>query len=460
MKKYTSFPAFLLALFLMNTVAIGQNLTSHTKRSPSGKIRCLSTEYEKFLQSKNPNRSSGSDFEDWIAPKVEEVKRNQLIKKAAVNIITIPVVIHIIHNGDAIGKNENITDAQALSQITTLNQDFRKMLGTPGYNTNAVGADIEIEFCMAQQKPDGITPTNGIDRVQRSAATYSTMAATETMKAATQWDPTRYFNIWTVYFSDNTNAEMNGTLGYAQFPSTSGLSGITAADEGAATTDGLVIDYRNFGSVDIAPGPYATDYDKGRTATHEIGHCFGLLHIWGDGSGDESRNSPDCNASDYCADTPQAGWEHYECGTFDTCPSKTGKDMNQNYMDYSPDACMNIFTLDQKNRIIAVMNNSPRRKELKTSNVCSAPLAVNQFDLLTEIRLYPNPVKNILTIFSSSSELPESLAVYNSIGQLIEKKQVIISSDLAINTTSYAKGVYWIKVVKNGAAKVLQFLKE
>jgi len=93
-------------------------------------------------------------------------EKNSIYSKTTGTIITIPVVIHIIHNGDAVGVNENITDAQALSQITVLNQDFRRMINTPGYNTNPVGADLEIEFCMAQRTPTG-TATNGIDRVKK-----------------------------------------------------------------------------------------------------------------------------------------------------------------------------------------------------------------------------------------------------------------------------------------------------
>jgi len=101
-----------------------------------------------------------------VSSKIEEAKLRRGTNDVN-TVITIPVVIHIIHNGDAVGANENITDAQALSQITVLNQDYRKMVGTPGYNTNPVGADMEIQFVMAQRKPDNVTPTNGIDRVQK-----------------------------------------------------------------------------------------------------------------------------------------------------------------------------------------------------------------------------------------------------------------------------------------------------
>lgn len=107
-------------------------------------------------------------------------------------------------------------------------------------------------------------------------------------------------------------------------------------------------------------------YDKGRTMTHEVGHWLGLKHIWGDG-GSRDKNTKDCNASDYCDDTPQAGWENYDCVTSDSCPLVAGNDMIENYMDYTNDACMNIFTLNQKDRIMTVMANSPRRNSLKTS---------------------------------------------------------------------------------------------
>lgn len=460
MKKNSTLKSLLLMLLLsIANSAFSQNSISLTKRTPSGKVRCASTEYEQYLRANNPNRATKEGFENWISPKIQELKNQHSVQRVAA-VITIPIVIHIIHNGDVIGKNENISDEQALSQITVLNQDFRRTLDSPGFNDNPVGADLGIEFCMAQRKPDG-TATNGIDRVKKSTAQYATMSSTEAMKAATQWDPTKYFNIWTVYFSDTQSAEMNGTLGYAQFPATSGLTGLSGLDGEAANTDGLVIDYRAFGTSDIVPS-FAVNapYDKGRTASHEIGHCFGLLHIWGDGNGVEASNSPDCTATDYCADTPQAGWAHYDCGTFNTCTSKPGNDMPENYMDYSPDACMNIFTLNQKDRITAVMNNSPRRKDLKTSNACSAPLATDKYEFLNEIQLYPNPAKNILNIAVSQSELPDGFTVYNSLGQMVGNKKIGSATDLNVNTTLYSSGIYFIKIVKGNSSKTLQFIKE
>jgi hypothetical protein len=463
-KNITLKNLFLLAFVAITCTSFAQSNISISRRTPSGKIRCMTTEYEKYLKANDPNRATREEFENWIAPKIQELKRIQSTQRTAATIITIPVVIHVIHNGDALGSGENITDDQANSQITVLNQDFRRMIGTPGENSNPVGADVGIEFCMAQRKPDGVTATNGIDRVNYGTAQFLTMTATETMKKATQWDPTKYFNIWTVYFTDksSTNPDSTyGTLGYAQFPSTSTLSDLPS-NGGAAKTDGLVVDYRCFGSSAIAAGPYFTGYEGGRTATHEIGHCFGLMHIWGDAPNSDGSATPpvsDCSGTDYCDDTPAAGYEHYDCGTFDSCPSSPGNDMPENYMDYSPDTCMNIFTLNQKDRIITVMNNSIRRKELKTSNAC-ASLGTEKFDSLDKIQLYPNPAKNIINISVSQSELPESFTVYNNLGQAVESRKIGSVNDLSINTSSYSTGVYLIKILKDNSSKTLQFIKE
>ncbi len=211
------------------------------------------------MQEQDPKRATNQQFEEWIAPKVEAIKSKLLASRGTqgtADVVTIPVVVHVIHNGDAVGVNENISDARILSQITVLNQYFRKMLGTPGHNTNPIGADVEIEFCLAKVDPSG-NVTNGIHRVNLATASWSTQSSVQkTVKPQNQWDPTRYFNIWVCQFnSTNVNAELYGVLGYEQFPSSSGLSGLNN-NGGSATNDGVVIDWRAFGSSDYAPGTY------------------------------------------------------------------------------------------------------------------------------------------------------------------------------------------------------------
>jgi len=375
-------------------ISFDNSIAAKNKNPKTGVIRCATVEYEQYLQSKNPNRMTNAQFETWLAPLVsKETALRKSAKTKAIVIITIPVVVHVIHNGEAIGTAPNITDAQVQSQITVLNQDFRKIFNTPGYNSNPVGADIGIEFVLAKQDPDG-NPTNGIDRVNMSATSWSNDDIENIVKPATIWDPEQYLNMWTIIFSKTD------LLGYAQFPSNSTLNGISDYG-GAALTDGVVSAYDNFGSSDFGTGFLLfAPYDKGRTMTHEVGHYLGLLHIWGDGTGDEDTNKPDCNATDYCADTPQAGWEHYDCDvTYDTCPLVAGNDMTENYMDYTTDACMNIFTQNQKDRIMAVMSNSIRRKNLKNSTKDNA------------ITLFANDaeVKNNIDYSSSSITICSSL---------------------------------------------------
>ena len=335
--------------------------------APSGVVRCYSTEYETFLKDRYPYRATTSEFEAWLEPKIQELKNARLANPNQTHaVITIPVVVHVIHNGDTYGTGENITDEQVLSQIQVMNEDFRRMVGTPGFGP---GVDVEIEFCMAQTDPSG-NPTNGINRVNLGVASWDNAGAEGTLKPSTQWNPNNYLNMWTCRFG----GDLNGVLGYAQFPDASGLAGMPASG-GAANTDGVIMAFNAFGSSDIYPeGSYAAPYDKGRTTTHEVGHWLGLRHIWGDGN---------CSADDFCADTPTAAAANFGCPTgTDSCPGG-GVDQIENYMDYTDDACMDRFTQNQKDRMLTVMSVSPRRASLASSTACQAPAPYIQFGATT-----------------------------------------------------------------------------
>lgn len=363
MKKiYTT--CIILLIALVNTTIAQKDLSilppqiELTPSDADGTIRCYSTEYELYLKDKHPERGNRQQFERWIAPHIEKYKRERQEMSGRAPILTIPVVVHVIHNGDAVGTGENISDAQVLSQIQVMNEDFRRMAGTPGFNSDPDGADVEIEFCMATLDPSN-NPTTGIERIDYGTVSFNTNAATEAMKAATQWDPTLYLNMWTVRFGGPppNMGGMGGILGYAQFPDNSGLAGLGASG-GAAGTDGVVMAFGAFGSSDVAAGNYSPPYDKGRTTTHEVGHWLGLRHIWGDGN---------CAVDDFCNDTPESDAANGGCPNHTSCGTQ---DMVENYMDYTQDDCMNIFTVDQTARMRTVMSVSPRRMELPSSDRC------------------------------------------------------------------------------------------
>lgn len=346
----------------------------------NGTIKCAAYEYDGYLNSINPKKETIEEFESWLAPKIAEYKQRNYAKKTTdENIITIPVVVHVIHDNKAVGVDENISDAQVISQITILNQDYRKMLGTPGYNTNPVGADVEVEFCLAQRTPSG-QATTGINRLSMTTpvmsipgwgefTTWSIDEIELNLKPATVWDPDEYLNIWVV-----DNIMLGMIAGYAQFPVSSGLEGLDGGGlSEEAYTDGVVITHYCFGSADIYPqGTYEFPYNKGRTTTHEVGHWLGLRHIWGDNESCVVDNTDSFN--DYCLDTPPADDANEGCTQTSTCSAPS---MYQNYMDYTNDSCQNIFTEDQKTRIMTVLENSPRRKTLAMSSGCLPP---SEFD--------------------------------------------------------------------------------
>jgi hypothetical protein len=283
---------------------------------------------------------------------------------------TLPVVVHIINNGEAIGTGANISRAQVQSQIDVLNEDYRN-LNADGNSTAVVPTafqplrgDVQLQFVMAQRDPSGVTLAEpGIDRVNRTtkgftwpAAGYGTAYINATIKPATSWNPEQYINIWVMPLG-------GGLLGYAQFPDNTANLGGLSPQGGAAATDGVVVLYTAFGSQIKNPtGTYGTNnpYNRGRTLTHELGHYFGMRHIWGDA---------DCG-NDYVADTPTQFEENYSCPAFPhvTCSNGPNGDMFMNYMDYVNDACMAMFSKAQAARIQTIMAaGTPRRTNLLNS---------------------------------------------------------------------------------------------
>lgn len=258
-------------------------------------------------------------------------------------IITIPVVFHVIHNGDAYGVNENITDEIIYSQIDALNRDFRRMNSDTSFIPGVfkpLAADCDINFCLAHFDESG-NLTNGITRHNLGAAKWDRPVIESTLKPSTIWSSDNYLNIWSVNFDWGAGAELANVLGYAQFPG------------GAANTDGVALLYTEVG---VQAGSI------GRTATHEVGHWLNLLHVWGDDMGA-------CTGDDLVGDTPNQADENYGCPTFPhvSCSNGPNGDMFMNYMDYINDECALMFSLGQKTRMQAALASPTARLDIANS---------------------------------------------------------------------------------------------
>ncbi|MEM7372675.1 MAG: M43 family zinc metalloprotease [Bacteroidota bacterium] len=318
------------------------------KTSFSQPIRCATNEAESWNQQHYPNWPNREVQERWM----QEQMIHHSIRDDGV--LTIPVIVHIVHDGEPIGFGTNISAEQVQSQIDVLNEDYRRLIGTPGHNTHPNGADIELEFCLAAVNPQGlILEEPGIHRINRNDKNwgeppYSIGEVKQQMMVQEFWDPEQYMNVWTAELS-------NDFLGFAQLPNFSSLPDLSP-NHGPAATDGVVIAPTAFGRIGSARAPY----NRGRTTTHEVGHWLGLWHIWGDGN---------CDVDDYCDDTPLTDEPNYGCPDPE---SPCGVlEMVNNYMDYSDDTCMNMFTVCQKGRMRTAMIHASRRFSLSESKACT-----------------------------------------------------------------------------------------
>ena len=284
--------------------------------------RCQSDELQDVLMEDSAYARSYFAFEAAIA----ELQSNTGLRSSLTHVI--PVVVHIMHDGAAIGTGSNLSQSQVEGAIDALNADFQGTFG---------GSDIDVEFVLASRDPQG-NPSTGILRtnVAASIPSFSSTgmvtnnnldpAAELTVKGMSHWPGDDYLNIWVLH-------KMNGgtsPLGFAYLPPTSGLH------------DGVAIHHQVFGVG--AEYDLLTNFDLNRTLTHEVGHYLGLLHTF--------NSTTECDAETNCesqgdrvCDTPPT------TGSVGCSPWSCEETMVENFMDYSNDACMSSFTEGQRTRM-------------------------------------------------------------------------------------------------------------
>lgn len=408
-----------LPLFALTATLFAATAAAQDSQEAEKKIqRCSTHEYMQEMLANDPG---------WAArlQQMDQELANYTPSSTDRAVLRIPVVFHVVYQN----ATENISSTRLVDQLNVLTNDFRKM----NTDTNlvpapwkSIAADTEIEFCLATVDPYG-QPTTGIERIETTVTSFSTDNKVKfaAQGGANAWPRDKYLNIWIADLGSQL-------LGYAQFPG------------GAASTDGVVLHYKYTGTAGaVAP------YNKGRTGTHEVGHYFGLYHIWGDDFGS-------CSGSDNISDTPNQADENYGCPTYpltDGCSATSPGVMFMNYMDYTNDACMYMFTQGQKTRITQVMNSNNGRLALKQGlwqgcGVVSTP-ELPSFDQY--IHVYPNPSAgevNIQVDLIYAEDI--NVNIYNVLGAQVKQASFNETSTnvLSVDLSGLPNGVYIVDVLK------------
>lgn len=373
--------------------------------------RCATADYFETQKASNPIEAKRiADAENFLQQRTASATN---ARSGAPTVIKIPVVVHIVYKNAA----DNISDAVVKSQIEALNRDFRRTNGDTA-NTpvrfRAVAADVQIEFYLATADPKG-RATSGIVRKQTSTANFYN---NDKIKFSAQggddaWDSKSYLNIWV--------GRLISGAGYASLPGSD------------ASKDGVVINTGSFGTIGVSG-----NFNMGRTAIHEVGHWLGLKHIWGDAQ---------CG-DDGIGDTPVQSTYTQNCptGFRSTCNNGEMGDMYMNYMDYTADACMNLFTVGQKVRMRAAFNlNGPRESLLQSKGLREPWLQEAPMPTETvSVAVYPNPATSEITVNFGTERIGAIALIVNANGSII--RQEIIKSAIQKLTLSHLNaGIYFIK---------------
>jgi hypothetical protein len=355
---------------------------------------------------------------------------------ASPTVITIPVVVHVIYNT----PQQNVSDAQIHTQLDVLNRDYQKQnadtANIPNYYSG-LAANCGFRFVLAGLDTNG-NATSGIIRKHTNITTFS---IEDNMKYSASggddaWDRDRYLNIWVCNLQ-------GGVLGY------SSLVG------GAKESDGVVVLYTAFGTNGTATAPY----NLGRTTTHEIGHWLNMIHVWGDA---------DCG-DDEVADTPPQSKATYgdPAGIIISCDNMPYGNMYMNYMDFTDDLGMHMFTYGQRDRMRTLFASGGFRYPLLASpaasvaalTVDSPPESVTVGGHSPVLMLYPNPaVNNISVKMSDAGYLGSMLEVYDQTGQRVMVSRVTDLS-VGLDVSGLASGVYFLRVNDGKNAAAYKFVK-
>lgn len=344
-------PVLLLSLiFVMPcTCLFAQKNRQVLKQEQCATMNNLESKLSKSVIIKNNYLQQLSSFNKIMEQKRLSKERGERVAATEGVTYTIPVVFHIVLKDPSV-----VTDAQILKQLNILNEDFAATDPDssliPAYFKPLHGKS-NIQFCLAQQTPSGES-TTGIERTVTNKDLF--LANDNGVKHTASggvdlWDETKYYNVWVCVLG-------NSILGYATFPT-----------DGETTEQGVAIHYQSL------PGGIYNNYNGGKTLTHETGHYFNLYHIWGDDDGA-------CTGTDYIDDTPNQA--NFTTGCYngihtDSCTPTGNGVLYQNYMDYSNDQCLLLFTPEQDDRMQTALLTY--RSSLLTSHGCVPPVlyAVN-----------------------------------------------------------------------------------
>lgn len=380
-----------IALFLMGFIGqlFAQGQTIGTPK------KCITAEGRDLFYQLHPEIAERAAL--------NEMRKVDSLPDTLDQAFVIPVVVHVMYDNG--GPETQIDLNLVQSQIDVLNEDYGRYGN--GANTHDDGMDAKITFCLAKKDPNG-EPTTGLNFVYYPPTVDVdpfTVTEDTLMKRVVQWDPNRYLNIWVVRRIAN-----NGLYGYSFLP-----------NEVAGTIyDGVVIGYRFFGRQ--GGGVY------GRTGTHETGHFLGLKHTWGDG---------DCSKDDEVKDTPLCSGAYYSPQPACDQPVQCGSVRQiQNYMDYSDDACMNMFTRGQIERMRKMIYlYRPQLVSAQNAALTGCGNALDSLPTQETLTIYPNPAGNYFWIYADYAEEElTDIRIVDAAGRIVaDYKEVYLG-----------RGPYWV----------------